>query len=192
MNTESATVTPDSAEDERLDACWVSRCATLRNAWVQVRYHRRRQRFFDLVDKLTKALTVVLGASLMGRYFAAALPIVATAITSLGLLALIFAYSDRKQQHKELAEQAAHLVSAIEQVPAGELTPSKVAGWGADYARLCAKAPPQLKTLSLICESEQAVADGHPQHVQLPGFLRRVVANARLTAPDTAHRSNDE
>jgi hypothetical protein len=177
MNTDPATTAPNTEEDLRLDACWVSRCATLRNAWVQVRYHRRRQRFFDLVDKLTKALTVVLGASLMGQYFAVALPIVATAITSLGLLALIFAYSDRKQQHKELAEQAAHLLSAIEQVPVGDLTPAKVAGWGADYARLCAKAPPPLKTLSLICESEQAMADGHPQHVAVPNFLWRMVAN---------------
>jgi hypothetical protein len=176
MNTIAAATTPDIQEDARLDACWVSRCDTLHHAWVQVRYHRRRQRFFDLVDKLTKALTVVLGASLMGQYFAAALPFVATAITALGLLALIFAYSDRKQQHKELAEQAAQLVSAIEQVPVAELTPSKVAGWRADYARLCAKAPPPLKTLSRICESEQSVADGH-KDVAAPGFFKRFLSD---------------
>lgn len=175
MTTDPSTLSDE--EDQRLDAYWVQRCATLRNAWVQVRYHRRRQRFFDLVDKLTKAVTVVLGASLMGRYVADALPIVATAITSFGLLALIFGYGDRKQQHKELAEQAAHLVSTIEQVPAGELTPAKVAGWGADYARLCSKSPPPLKTLSLMCEHEQAVADGHPNHVAKPGFFRRFVAD---------------
>lgn len=175
MTPELATLSSD--EDQRLDAYWTLRCATLRNAWVQVRYHRRRQRFFDLVDKLTKALTVVLGASLMGRYFADALPIMATAITSIGMLALVFGYGDRKQQHKELAEQAATLVSAIEQVPVSELTSAKVAGWGADYARLCAKSPPPLKTLSLICESEQGVADGHPTHVPVPGFFRRLVAD---------------
>lgn len=175
MNTELATLSSD--DEQRLDAYWTLRCATLRNAWVQVRYHRRRQRFFDLVDKLTKALTVVLGASLMGRYVAEAIPIMATAITSIGLLALIFGYGDRKQQHKELSEQAAMLVSAIEQVPVGELTPAKVAAWGADYARLDAKSPPALKTLSLICESEQAVADGHPNHVAVPGFFRRLLAD---------------
>jgi len=174
MNSELAT---SSDEDKRLDAYWALRCATLRNAWVQVRYHRRRQRFFDLVDKLTKTSTVVLGASLMGRYVAEAIPLMATAITSIGLLALIFGYGDRKQQHKELAEQAALLVSSIEQVPAGELTPAKVAAWGAEYARLDAKAPPPLKTLSLICEMEQAIADGHPKHVAPPGFIRRMLAD---------------
>lgn len=177
MNPTTAPAPPSPEDEQRLDACWVLRWGTLRNSWVQVRYHRRRQRFFDLLDKLTKALTVVLGASLMGQYFAGALPVVATAITSLGLLALIFSYSDRKQQHKELADQAAQLVSAIELVPAGELTPSKVAAWSADYARLCAKAPPPLKTLSLICEREQAQADGHPGHVSMPGFFRRMAAN---------------
>lgn len=173
----TSTPAPSDTEDARLDAYWGLRCATLRNAWVQVRYHRRRQRFFDLADKLTKALTVVLGASLMGRYVADALPAVSTAITSLGLLALIFGYGDRKQQHKDLAEQAAGLVRAIELVPVAGLNAERVAAWTAEYAQLCAKSPPPLKTLSLVCEREQAVADGHPNHVPAPSWWRRLVAD---------------
>ncbi|WP_296871393.1 hypothetical protein [Tibeticola sp.] len=173
----TSTPAPSDTEDARLDAYWGLRCATLRNAWVQVRYHRRRQRFFDLADKLTKALTVVLGASLMGQYVADALPMVGTAITSLGLLALIFGYADRKQLHKDLAEQAAALVRSIELLPVSALSAEQVAHWAADYAQLCAKAPPPLKTLSLLCEREQAIADGHPDHIPAPGFLRRLLAD---------------
>lgn len=175
MNHELATLSSD--EEQRLDAYWALRCGTLRNAWVQVRYHRRRQRFFDMVDKLTKVVTVVLGASLMGQYFVDVLPVMATAITAVGMLSLIFAYSDRKQQHKELAEQAANLVAAIEQVPVGELTPAKVAEWSAAYARLVAKSPPALKALSLICEQEQDVANGHPNELAAVGFFRRLLAD---------------
>ena len=102
---------------------------------------------------------------------------VASAISALGLLALVFGYGDRKQSHKELAEQAAALVGAIEQVPTGELTSARAAAWGADYARLCAKAPPPLKTLSLLCEREQATADGNPGHVDLPCWRKRVTAD---------------
>jgi hypothetical protein len=168
---------PGQCSDALADAMWEQRCGLLFKAWVQVRYHRRRQRFFDLADKATKSATVVLGASLMGQYFRDLLPWLATAITSLGLLALVFSYGDRKQQHKELAEQAAALVAAVELVPAGALAPDGVAAWGADYARLCAKSPPPLKTLSLLCEAEQSAADGHPLHVSRPALLRRWTAD---------------
>lgn len=149
----------------------------LYKAWVQVRYQRRRQRFFDLLDKLTKSLTVLLGASLLGETMKQELPLVASAISVLGLLALVFGYGDRKQTHKELGEQAAILAASVEQVPAGELTPAKVSAWSAEYLRLCAKAPPPLKTLTLICEREQATADGHPNHVRQPFFLKRWLAH---------------
>lgn len=169
---------PSPADIEaRADALWAQRCSALHRAWVQVRYHRRRMRFFDLVDKLTKSATVVLGASLLGEWLKGFQPLVASAIASLGLLALVFGYGDRKQSHKELAEQASALVAAIELVPAGELEPRHTATWSADYARMCAKAPPQLKTLSLICEGEQASADGFPDHVAPPPFWRRCLAD---------------
>lgn len=159
------------------DAIWTERCNTLFHAWVQVRYHRRRQRFFDLADKITKSLTVLLGASLLGQWLKDYLPWVAACISALGLLALVFGYGDRKQQHKELAEQAANLVGAIEQVPAGQLTPAVVANWKADYARLCAKAPPPMKTLTVLAEHEQSVANGHPDHIKRPNCLARLVAD---------------
>jgi hypothetical protein len=168
---------PTTPEDQRLDAMWGQRCATLSRAWVQVRYHRRRQRFFDLVDKFTKALTVVLGASLMGQYFLSYLPELATLLTSLGFLALVFGYGDKKQLHKELAEQAAQLVAEIELVPVAGLSFDLTSAWAAAYARLIAKAPPALKALTLICEHEQATVDGHPAHVRRPIWLRRLMAD---------------
>jgi len=159
------------------DPVWKRRCGLLHQAWVQLRYQRRRQRFFDLVDKMTKAATVLLGASLLGQELQKLLPYVASTISALGLLALVFGYGDRKQLHKELAEQAAALIAAIEQVPAGELSAIKTAAWAADYARLCSKSPPTLKTLTLMCEREQATADGHPNHVAKQPFPRRLLAD---------------
>lgn len=164
-------------EESRAEAVWNQRCAVLRNAWVQVRYHRRRQRFFDLVDKLTKSFTVLLGASLLGQELKTLLPYVASAISALGLLALVFGYGDRKQAHKELAEQAANLVASIEAVPAGQLNAAGTALWGAEYARLCAKTPPPLKTLMLICEREQSTADGYPDHVPMQHWFKRFFAD---------------
>lgn len=168
---------PEHSEEKRLDAMWAQRHDTLYRAWVQVRYHRRRQRFFDLLDKLTKSVTVVLGASLMGQFFVGFLPWLATAITCLGLLALVFGYGDRKQTHKELAEQAAKLVADIECVTVAQLSFERTAGWAADYARLVAKAPPPLKSLTLVCEREQAAYEGHGTHVPKVPFFKWLVSD---------------
>lgn len=176
MNTPAA---PNSSPtDEQLDAYWAARCDLLYKAWVQVRYHRRRQRFFDLVDKGTKATTLLLGASLFGKHLDA-LPIIATAISALGALALVFGYGDKKQQHKELAEQAAALVASIESTPSGRLTAEETAKWAAEFARFCAKAPPPLKSLTIMCEHEQSVLDGHPDHIKLPRLWRQWLSQVK-------------
>lgn len=147
------------------DELWGQRCDVRYKAWVQQRYHRKKQRFWDIVDKLTKTATIALGATLFGQYVKDT-PAVGVAVSALGVLALIFGYTDRRQVHKELAEQASNLIAAIELVPAGELTPAKTASWRSEFARLCAKAPPAQKWLTLICEREQATAEGHPDHVR--------------------------
>ena len=150
--------------DALLDSMWKQRCALLYKAWVQVRYHRREQRFFDLMDKATRALTVGLAASMLAMPLIW-LPWIAAAILSVGLLALVFGYADRKQLHQELAEQAVGLVAKIEEVEFAKLAPDVVTRWAALHARFCAKAPPPLKALTLLCEHEQSVADGFPDHV---------------------------
>ncbi|MCL2310781.1 MAG: hypothetical protein FWC42_11060 [Proteobacteria bacterium] len=159
------------------DPVWERRCAVLFHVWVQLRYHRKRQRFFDLAGKITTSATVVLGATLIGKALQDWAPLIASAISGFGFLALVFGYGDRKQLHKELAEQAAALIGQIKAVPPGELKPANVAQWESSHALLCANAPPPLKTLTLICEREQSTADGYPEHVKQPWLVRRLAAN---------------
>ncbi|MEZ5643565.1 MAG: hypothetical protein R3E99_00080 [Burkholderiaceae bacterium] len=161
------------SESLRLDRMWGERSGTLYKAWVQVRYHRKRQRFYDLLDKITKAATVVLGATMMGKYLNTGFPWLATALTCLGFLALVFGYGDRKQHHKELAEHATRLVADIEAVPVADLSFQKTTAWASAYAQLVAKSPPPLKSLTLICEREQSVADGHSDHVPVLPWWKR-------------------
>lgn len=167
----------ESANTKLEDFLWVSRCGLLYKAWVQLRYHRKRQRFFDLLDKGTKAGTLLLGASLFGAYLSPAVPWIGVGVSALGLLALVFGYGDRKQLHKEMAERASAIIRAIEKVPAGQLTPSHNADWAADHADLMGKCPPPLKALTMICEHEQSTADGHASHVRLPNWAARKVAH---------------
>lgn len=179
MNVKAKQVPPaDGFSEAYLDAQWDRRYDLLFKSWVQVRYHRKRQRFFDLADKGTKAVTLLLGASLFGKVFLD-VQWVATGISALGLMALVFGYGDRKQTHKELAEQAASLVASIEAVPAGQLNEELNAKWAAEFARICAKAPPALKTLTIICEHEQSVVDGKSDAIKLPLFIWRWISQIK-------------
>jgi hypothetical protein len=144
---------------------------------VTFRYHRKRQRFFDLLDKGTKAATVLLGASLLGDSLKQHVPLVASAISGLGLLALVFGYSERKQAHKELAEAAMQLAAKIEETPMAQLNTSLAGQWTAELSRLNAKEPPSLKTLVVLCEHEQSIANGYPTNVTLPRWHKRVFAD---------------
>ena len=178
MTTSNTSVTPEPFSDALMDDMWVQRCGLLYKTWVQVRYHRRRQRFFDMVDKGSKATTLLLGASLFGKHLNT-LNWVATGISALGLMALVFGYGDRKQAHKELAEQAAGIAAAIEEVPVGNLSPDVIAQWAGQYARFCSKAPPPLKTLTVLCEHEQSCMDGHPDHIARPWLWRRLLSQVK-------------
>lgn len=95
----SSTVVPSSEvdNDRHHKAVYMAKLGFL--------YHRKRERFFDLLDKLTKSLTVLLGASLLAEHVKQYVPIVGVTVSAIGLLSLIFGYSDRKQKHKELAEK---------------------------------------------------------------------------------------
>ena len=169
--------TATGGSDEIPDHVWNTRCDVLHRAYVSYRYHRKRQRFFDLLDKGTKSLTVALGASLIGDTLKRFAPLAASAISLLGLLALVFGYGDRKQAHKELAEMAMQVISTVEKTPGAKLNAACVGEWSAEMARMNAKEPPTLKTLVIICEREQATATGHPDHVPLPKWRKRVLAD---------------
>ena len=157
---------------------WDKRLNTLHRAWVQVRYHRKRQRFFDFLDKGTKAITALLGgASIVGAQLKQFEPLVGPSIALLSLVSLVYTYSDRKQTHKELAEQFAGVVASIELTPEGLESAEDVAQWSSEYARIVGKCPPALKTLTILCEREQAISDGKMPTVERPGLLARLVSD---------------
>ena len=148
-----------SEEDKRFRGIWRLRCAVLNRAWVEVRYHHRRQRFFDLATRLNRFLCLVLGASLTVDSFVEWVPWQASAITFLGLLASQFDCSVRMQLHRDLAKRAGELVADIELVTVDGLSFDKTAVWASKYARLVANSPPPLKTLTMLCEREQAASE---------------------------------
>ena len=122
-------------------------------------------------------LGVLLGASLLGKTLKHQLPLVASLISGLGLLALVFLYSDRKQSHRECAEAAMQLLGRIEEIPMSRLDEIRLSQLVVEHARQNAKEPPALKTLVVNCEYEESVSLGHPDQVPLPCFERKILAD---------------
>ena len=163
--------------DDAYSLLWTRRHEVLYKLAVSYAYHRKRQRFFDLLDKGTKALTVLVGASLLGEPVRQYLPLVAGAISGLGLLSLVFGYGDRKQSHKEMAECFMQQRAGVDRQGVEVLTEDAVAGWESELARLCSREPPTLNALVTICQNEQNIALGHPESVHRLPWYQRLLAN---------------
>ena len=143
-----------------------------------VLYHRKRERFFDLCDKVTKSLTVVLGASLLASYVKDAAPVVGAVVSSIGLLALVFGYTDRKQRHKELAEAYCELLASADVIGI-VCTPAEVNQWHSEFHKINAKEPPSLGTLVVLCQNEIAIAEGKLESVVPVNAYKKLFANWR-------------
>lgn len=100
------------------------------------------------------------GVAVAGKTLPDNLPLVGGFIAFTGLLALVYGYQDKRQCHKELAEQAIQLAGAIESLPVRQLTEDRVCAWERVRTTIDLREPPNLKTLVSKCEWEQAVADG--------------------------------
>lgn len=170
-NLDPDTATMDDAEWQHL---WKRRCGLLNWAGITYRYHRKRQRFFDWMDKLTQVAAVMGGVAVLGKTIGDNLPWVGGAIAATGLLALVYGYSDRRQCHKELAEQAIQFAGDIESLPYSLIDEAKVCDWDKQRAAIDLREPPNLTTLVSKCEWEQAVADGHPNHTKAPAWWQQL------------------
>ncbi|WP_143326113.1 hypothetical protein [Vandammella animalimorsus] len=167
----------NEAVDPQWDALWQQRWDVLNLANITHRYHRKREAFFDRAEKLTQAASAMMGLSLLGETVQQHLPIAAAVISGLSLLALVFGYSQRRQLHKELAESACALAGRIDGAPLGQLNEAMVRRWQLEMAEINRKEPPNLMGLVRVCEYEQAVVDGHPDHAPAPSWWLRIRSN---------------
>ncbi|MCF8169426.1 MAG: hypothetical protein K9K38_01220 [Rhodoferax sp.] len=120
----------------------------------------------------------MLGASLLASFVKDTAPLVGAGVSALGLLALVFGYTDRKQRHKELAESFALLQARVEAV--GEVAqPEQLNLWHSELHQLNTKEPPALSTLVVLCQNEIAIAEGHPGSVVPVSGYKQLFTNWR-------------
>lgn len=165
-----------SMDDAEFADVWRQRCDVLYKARVQSRYHHCRQGYFEFVDGTITVLTICMALSLFSKTVQEHLPWVSFGVTVLAIIAVVFNTAEKKYKHKDLAAQASKLTADITAVPVRLLTSDLTAQWESEFGRLAGRCPPPKRTLTLMCEREQSISDGYPDHVAEQHWLRRMTS----------------
>lgn len=134
-------------------------------AKVSFRYHKKREWFFNTCDLTTQLVCTLAGVAVFADFFTkirAAGALVAVA----SVLALLVRYNDCKQKHVELGKRIQALIADIEKVPAKEVASAHIAAWAEIRSAISGDEPPSIKTLVALCEKEQCIEDGWPDHAK--------------------------
>lgn len=142
-------------------------------AKVSFRYHKKREWFFNACDVTTQLVCTLAGFAVFAN-FVGKVWIAGALVAVVSVLALIVRYNDCKQRHVELAKRMQALIAQIEQVPACEVKQEHIAAWAKARSEISSDEPPSLKTLVALCEWEQCVEDGWPDHAAKPNFFQHL------------------
>jgi hypothetical protein len=157
---------------------WNKRCETLMLVQLSVLYHQKRERFFDLLDKLTKAVSVFGGSAALWKLSSPQVIAWAAAlITATATFSLVGGFAERARKHADLARSFRLLEGDI--VGAGErdYTEAGINAWQARLRGLEASEPPALGALVIACQNELAVAAGQRDKVVYIPWPRRLLMN---------------
>jgi hypothetical protein len=158
-------------DDAELDHAWEKRHAALYKAELSALYHQKRERFFELLDKLGKAAAVFGGSAALWKLGDPdVVARIAAFITATSALSLVFSFSERSKRHAELARSFRDVISDISSKSDFGVTDAMASEWAGKVCALEAKEPPTLGALTVMCQNELAIARGdknlvHPQNV---------------------------
>lgn len=165
----------EETEDKYL---WDKRHTILYRIELSVLYHLKRERFFDLWEKTSKAIAIIGGsavfASIVGEL---GLKIIAATITVTFTLALVFGFADRSKRHAELAHKFKLLESKVIERGERDFTEDDLKTWEAQTRFMEASEPPALNALVVLCQNELATASGHTDHIVHLPWYRKLLAH---------------
>ncbi|WP_069706139.1 hypothetical protein [Burkholderia seminalis] len=168
----------DEKDEGPSDGAWGRRHAVLYGAEMSALYHQKRERFFELWDKLTKAFSLLGGsAALFKASDAGTVAVIAVIITAGSALSLVFGFSERARRHAELSREFKSLIADVHDVGQFSFTEKDIDRWSAAKCRIDVKEPPALGVLVQICQNEISIAQGQPDKVVQIGFFKRCLAN---------------
>ncbi|WP_124076466.1 hypothetical protein [Burkholderia gladioli] len=160
------------------DGAWTRRHDVLYHTEMSALYHQKRERFFELWDKLTKAFSLIGGsAALYKASDPSVVAVIAVAITTGSALSLVFGFSERARRHSELSREFKNLIADIFKIGPFQFTEENINQWNEARYRIDAKEPPALGLLVQICQNEMAVSQNQSHNIVPIKFGMRLIAH---------------
>lgn len=125
-----------------------------------VRYHSRRQAFYERVDRWTNFLLLLLGsgaASLALRDLQAWILAAGFGVTIISSLKLVYAFGTKAGQHAQFVKDFLQLEKRL----VADDSDKMVAAVKQDRLQLESAEPPVMRVLDALCHNELLVAIGH-------------------------------
>ncbi|MFC0260615.1 hypothetical protein [Achromobacter marplatensis] len=138
---------------------------------VSIRYHRKREHFFRIMDSLGKGISVLaiasFGASKISVLFAAVVGVISVSFT---IISLVLDFSGMASKHSALAQRFIDLLARIQ---SGSLEQAEQV---AQFHLIAKDEPPALRGLGQLCQDEQDAAEGKNVKPECLSMRRRLAA----------------
>lgn len=156
---------------------WQKRFDIVYKCQLSSLYHRKRERFYSLLDKISNALALIAGTSAMSELLpsAQAKAIAGAIVAAVTLPGIVFTWADKARAHALLASKFIALESEI--IGAGILTSSQLDKFSEQALKLEVEEPPQLSALTRLCQNEIAFAMGEKGSINKLSFRERLFAH---------------
>lgn len=158
---------------EWTDESWEKRYKIIYKCQLSTLYHRKRERFFSLLDKMTSALALIAGASAMSELLPTAelKALAGAVVAAVTMPNIVFSWADRARTYALLASKFVGLQATIE--GAGILDDVQLNNFQEQALKLEMEEPPQLSTLTKLCQNEIAYAMGEKDSMTKLTFFQR-------------------
>jgi hypothetical protein len=148
------------------DYLWEKRDKLIFKLELSALYHLKRERFFDILDKMFKAISLIGGSAAIFKISEIeTVKYIAASITITSSLSLVLSFSDRSKKHAEFAKNYRKLNSTVLRVGERDFDENHIKEWEADACDIESSEPLALSTLTVICQNELAISRGDTKSV---------------------------
>ncbi|MBI1397089.1 MAG: hypothetical protein GC151_14020 [Betaproteobacteria bacterium] len=169
----------ESDQGAETDDDWNVRHSIVYRAQLSNLYHRRRERFFSVLDRITKAIAVIGGSATMVQVTGACgsfASVTAGAVVSVtSLIGLVIGFSDLARKHSDLASQFKEVEARTVALGSGKR--DELTRLQAELLEIERTEPPTLRTLIRIIQNEMAFAADQPDRATHINWFRRMFAH---------------